>query len=296
MTSWLKSSLFTLLLLTITTSQAGISLGGFSLGTSDDDSNIDFGKVFDTIKQTKSAFTSIDTDEEIQLGRQAAAVFLGAAPLSTNLVLNRYLNRVGHRLIQHTERANLPWRFGVLDTDSINAFAAPGGTIFVTLGLIKKLDSEAELACVLSHEIAHVLRRHHLQAIKKNARFKLTGNLIGMAAETSNTAAMDKVLGGVKELYSRGLDKEDEFEADHMAMVIAARAGYDPYSLMTVLHKLDTLNPDASTLALWFKTHPPPIKRLETLGNTIGDDMEPYADQFHGAKQFGDNARLTSNK
>jgi predicted Zn-dependent protease len=288
MTRWLLPILCILLLLSVSSSHAGISIGGFSIGSSEDDSNIDFGKIFDTIKQGKSAFSTIDTAEEIELGKQAASVFLGAAPLSDEITLHRYINRLGYWLIQHTERPTLPWRFGVLDTDSINAFAVPGGYIFVTRGLIDQLDSEAELACVLAHEIAHVLRRHHVQAIKNNARFKLTGNLIGMAADNTNTAALDTVLGGVKELYARGLDKEDEFEADHMAMVIAARAGYDPYGLMTVLQKLDTINPDASTLALWFKTHPPPIRRLEALGETIGGNLEIYAGQFYGAKQFAD--------
>lgn len=269
------------------TTQAGFSIGGFSLGKSGDgEKEVDVGKMFDTIKEGKRAFGKISKKKEIEFGKQAASVILGAAPLSGNDALQQYVNKIGHWLVDHTERKDLPWKFGVLETNSVNAFAAPGGYIFITQGLIDKLDNEAELACVLAHEIAHVLRRHHLLAVKKNARFKMTTNMVSLAAKGKDQKSVDKVVGGVKELYARGLDKNDEFEADHMGMVIAARSGYDPYALMAVLHTLDSVNPDDRAMALWFKTHPKPAKRLEKLDETIKEKLEKYAEQALGQDRF----------
>ena len=107
-----------------------------------------------------------------------------------NEALQRYVNRVGRWLTLHTERPGLPWHFGVLDHPNVNAFAAPGGYIFVTRGLVEKMHSEAELAGVLAHEIAHVLRKHHLNAIQKAAG-------TGMVADALSFAARPRARGGI---------------------------------------------------------------------------------------------------
>src|SRR5690606_22482768 len=152
------------------------------------------------------------------------------------------------------------------DTDSLNAFAAPGGYVFITRGLLLNMRNEAELAGVMAHEISHVLKRHHLNAIQKNAQTGLVADLASMAAGSSKNAGLaDKAIGASTELYARGLDKDDEFEADRMGVVLAARAGYDPYGLPAVLQTLDGMNSQDSGLALMFKTHPAPQKRLELL-------------------------------
>jgi predicted Zn-dependent protease len=151
--------------------RAGFSIGGFSIGgSSDSDNNIDIGKVFDVIKHGKQAFSDIDEEEELEIGKQAAAVLTGSAPLLENKSLQQYINKVGYWLTLHTERPALSWRFGILNTESINAFATPGGYVFITLGLLNELQDEAELAGVLAHEIAHVLRRHHVIAIKSKGK------------------------------------------------------------------------------------------------------------------------------
>jgi predicted Zn-dependent protease len=276
-----------LILFTYPTFAFDFSFGGFGSGGGDSDSgtSVDVGKIFDTIKHSKQAFSDISEEEELVIGHDSSAILLGTARLHPDAVLQHYVNRVGKWLSMQTERPDLPWSFAVLDTSSINAFAAPGGYIFITHGLLKKLSSEAELAGVLAHEISHVLRRHHVIAIKKKARGSLAADIISITTDV-NPAVKEAVLNSAKDIYSKGLDKGDEYEADHMGVVIAARAGYDPYGLMAVLMTLDSINPDESDFSLMFKTHPAPEDRLNTLDTLMGVKMEIYADQKQGMERF----------
>ena len=113
-------------------------------------------------------FGKYSTADEIRIGQQIAGNLLGAVPLVRDDGLQRYVNVVGNWVVAQAGRTELPWRFGVLDTEDINAFSAPGGYVFITLGLYRQLDSEAELAGVLGHEIAHVTQKHHLKVLKNH--------------------------------------------------------------------------------------------------------------------------------
>jgi predicted Zn-dependent protease len=178
--------------------------------------------------------------------------------------LQHYVNEVGVWIARQSERPDLPWHFGVNDSDYINAFATPGGYVIITKGMMKQLRNEAELAGVLGHEVAHVNRKHHLKALRKSAFAGLLGE--GLAAASNRHADLVKQLAGpTRELYARGLDKSDEFEADRMGVVLAARAGYDPYGLPAVLTTLASADPKDNYLTLLFKTHPLPQARLDTL-------------------------------
>jgi predicted Zn-dependent protease len=180
----------------------------------------------------------------------------------------------------------------VLDSPNVNAFAVPGGTIFITRGLLERMRNEAELAGVLGHEIAHVLRRHHLKAIQKGAQAALAGDALQMALRERGGAARDKLIAFGTEMYGRGLDKSDELEADRLGIVIAARAGYDAYGLPSVLQTLQAMNAQDSQLALMFKTHPAPGERLDT----IGSRMQPVLDQYAGQPQLAERFLRTLGK
>ncbi len=239
----------------------------------------DLGNLLDKAKKVTEVASEGADDQEAGLGRQWAATLLGAAPLVDNEALQRYVNRVGLYLAMHAERPELAWRFGVLDSDNINAFATPGGYVLVTRGLLARLRSEAELAGVLAHEIAHVVERHHLKAMRKGKGLKLGGELLsefGLKGKGS-AEVNDKLISSAKEVMERGLDKSDEYEADRMAVVIAARAGYDPFGLPQVLQTLAALNAQDGSLALLFATHPAPEARLQALDKAIGDRLDAYA-------------------
>jgi predicted Zn-dependent protease len=246
--------------------------------------SLDVNRLVDTVKNVGRAVREIDEPDEIAIGRDVASRLLGAAPLVADPALQRYINHVGRWLAAQTERPDLPWQFGVLEAPRVNAFAVPGGTIFITRGLLEKMRNEAELAGVLGHEIVHVLRKHHLKAIQKGAQTGLAGDALSAALKDRAGAARDKLIAFGTEMYSRGLDKSDELEADRVGVVIAARAGYDAYGLPSVLQTLQAMNAQDSAVALMFKTHPAPGARLETLG----EKMQPVLDAYSGQPQLAE--------
>ena len=127
----------------------------------------------------------IDETREIEIGRQLAAVLLGSKPLLQDAPLQRYVNQLGRWISLQSSRPRLPWTFAVLDDPGFNAFAAPGGFIFVTKGLVDRVD-EAELAGILAHEVTHVTERHHLEALRAKARAGLATQFLGSQIRTGN--------------------------------------------------------------------------------------------------------------
>lgn len=219
----------------------------------------------------------INEAEEIKIGGDLAGMLLGAAPLVNNPAQQRYVSALGRWLALHSARPALPWKFAIIDSDDFNAFSTPGGYVLITRGLLMQMRSEAELAGVLSHEIAHIEKKHHLVALQKSLRdqsltemrryFSVrTGNVIG----DRFTAAM---LTAGKDMYINGLGANDEYEADRIGVVIAARSGYSPFGLAGVLQTL-TATTDESAYGLHKRTHPLPLDRLARLDAAMGNRFD----------------------
>ena len=220
------------------------------------------------------ALTGFSEEEEVAIGRQAAGNLLGAAPLVNDLKLQRYVNFVGRWVATQSERPRLKWHFGVIDSNDINAFAAPGGYIFVTKGLYRLLKNESELAGVLAHEVAHVVHKDHLKLLLQN-RLLEAGSKI-LANRTGENEQIKILIGNGAEIFARSLDKDAEFEADRTAVVLAARAGYDPFGLPAVLQEIGRTAKDDSSVALLFRTHPHPDDRLFSLDEAIGNRFDSF--------------------
>ena len=263
--------------------------------------NFDINKLLDTAKSlgkagqaVVKAHQDVGEEEEADIGKDYASLLLGAAPLVRDPDVQRYVNRVGRWVSLHSERPGLNWQFGVLDSDNVNAFSTPGGYVLITKGLLARLKSEAELAGVLAHETAHVVRKHQLNAMRKSATAQAGTDLMSDLATQQGQryqAAKERLVGGMKEVMLRGLDKGDEFEADRMGVVIAARSGYDPYGLPAVLQMLQHMNPQDSSLALMFATHPDPGARLDALESVAGTRLDPFAAQPEAAERFASQMR-----
>lgn len=228
--------------------------------------SLDLGRIFDIGKDVADATKGMDEKDEIAVGREVAGRMLGAAPLVADPELQSYMNRVGRWVASQAERPDLPWHFGVIDSPSINAFAAPGGYVLITRGLYEILDTEAQLAGVLGHEIGHIVRRHHITVMQKSAALSAGARI---AQRDNRSQLVNNLIGTGAEVMARGLDKGAEFEADQMGIILAARAGYSPYGLIEVLHKLSARAGDDASLALLFKTHPHPGERLSQLGEAL---------------------------
>ena len=212
-------------------------------------------------------------EEEIALGREITGSLLGAAPLVKDEALQKYVNQVGRWVANQSERADLPWKFGVIDSNDINAFAAPGGYVLITKGLYQKLQNEAQLAGVLGHEIAHVVKKHQLKVLQKQQLLNIGAGKLGDLFSKNDKLAK-KVIGSGAEISARSLDKTAEFEADRMGMVLATRAGYDAYGLPDVLQTIGQTNKSDDSVALLFKTHPHPDERLTKLGDSAGSSFD----------------------
>ncbi|HLP97056.1 MAG TPA: M48 family metalloprotease [Sideroxyarcus sp.] len=225
-------------------------------------------KVIEAMKELKGP----DDAEEIAIGRQIAGNLLGAAPLVKDAKLQKYVNQVGEWVASQSERPDLPWHFGVIQSDDVNAFAAPGGYIFVTLGLYRLLQNEADLAGVLGHEVGHVIRKHHLKILQQSKLVDAGGK--ALSKEIGGSDTVQKLIGSGAEIVARSLDKDAEFEADRIGVVLATRAGYDAYGLPGVLQQIGHFAGDSDSVALLFKTHPHPDDRLAKLDGAMGDRFD----------------------
>lgn len=226
----------------------------------------------------KLAASNQGDDEEIKAGEGVASSVLGAAKPSQNAKLNAYVNLVGKNIALKSDRKNLPWSFALIETSSINAFAAPGGMILITTGLYELLDSEDELAAVLAHEIAHVNKQHHYKIIKQQKMVEMGSNMFQKElSKDKDNALAKKIVGMGAELIARGLDKDSEFEADRDGMVLAARAGYDSSAMLSVLAKLQRKGSSDGSLQLLFKTHPSPADRITKLTSVLSPELEAAA-------------------
>jgi len=254
-----------------------------------------FGAVTNVIAKAKSAqkigegLRRINEQEEIKIGGDLAAMLMGAAPLINDPAKQRYVNNLGRWLALHSERPGLPWKFGIIESDDFNAFSAPGGYILITRGLFDRMRSEAELAGVLAHEIAHVERKHHLEALQKSMRDQsLTEMRSYFSVSTGNSLAdrfSNALLAAGKDLYIKGLDKDSEYEADRIGVVIAARSGYSPYGLAGVLQTL-TATSDEREYGLHNRTHPLPLDRLARLDAAMGTRFEAMSGLIEDTPSF----------
>ncbi len=244
-----------------------------------------------TVGKVVEAQKEVTQQEEIVLGQLVGSNLLGAGGLWDDKKAQRYVSKVGKWLATNSDRPDLEWHFAVLADDSLNAFAAPGGYIFITRGLLLSMKSEAELAGVLGHEIAHVTRKHHLAAIRSDKNSALFKDILSTVANQTllqskyaaisplATPAIAGLANGLTKLYLRGLDKEDEYEADKIGVALATRSGYDPFGLPAVLQQMQSVRPDAKQMELLFKTHPSFSSRLERLAGVMGSEFDRFEAQ-----------------
>lgn len=274
---------------------AAAQFGGIDLGRA-----LDIGK-----KVVKGAEASRDlsTEEEIALGEAVTAGFLGAAPLHRDAGLQRYVNRLGRWLAYNSDRNDLPWAFGVIDTETINAFAMPGGYVIVSSGLLKRLATESELAGVLAHEIAHVVKRHQVAAIQSSQRSEVFTSITkelaaeqiarrggGYAAQQVKTWASNAAQELIRDgFFLRPLDRSMEYEADDLAIAIATRAGYEPYGLVATLQMLAQHKGEADGASV-FSTHPPAADRIAEIEH-LAPVMERYAANPKNEQRFQQHIR-----
>ena len=212
----------------------------------------DIGKHMGTIKSTadatQKAARPISDEEEYFVGRAVAAQIISSYPLSDDKGLTTYINKVGQTVALHSEKPYTygGYHFALLDSDEVNAFACPGGTIFITSGMLKTVENEDELAAVLAHEIAHVSHRDGIAAIKKS-RWTEAVTIIGSSAVkeygAQDLSKLVSIFEGsiddiVKTLVVNGYGRDQEYSADKTALIYLEKTAYNPSALKDFLDRL----------------------------------------------------------
>lgn len=207
------------------------------------------------MKVVKSMMPIKYREEKAIGGAVALKVFARFGGPHPSEALHQYVALVGKNVALASVRPEIPYYFAVLNSPEPNAFAAPGGYIFITIGLFKKLASEAELAGVLGHEIAHVARKHSLKTLERSKLLHGVSELTLTAME-KDPKMFANIIDDVSEsLFTRGLDHKLEFEADHLGTRYAARLGYQPQGLDRFLRKLNEHQASGGG-SVFFQTHP----------------------------------------
>ena len=246
-------------------------------GADDDKKNSDLENIGNrNINKGSINFTSIE--EEMQLGRGLAADIERETKLVTDPVITEYINRMGQNLVRNSD-AEVPFTIKVIDSDEINAFALPGGFLYVNTGLILAADEEAELAGVLAHEIAHVTARHGTESQSKSQIVNLAsipliflGGVGGLAARQVAELAIPMTF--LK--FSRGAEEE----ADFPGAQYLHRTGYDPGAMITMFEKLQAQQKSTpGKVSGLFSTHPATEDRIGKTKETIANVL-PIRDEY----------------
>lgn len=217
--------------------------------------------------QPTSGFDLFSRQEEIQAGQQAAAQTESQLPLLPESdPITKYVQKLGQELASHAPGQKWPYSFHVVNQRQINAFALPGGPIFVNLGTIQAADNEAELAGVLAHEISHVVQRHGTRSASKQMAAELPLAILGglMGRGTLAQMAQLGISFGVGSYFLRN-SREAESEADLLGTDIMYDSGFDPHAMARFFSKLEELNGKQGAVAEFLSDHPSPGNRAQAV-------------------------------
>ena len=233
-------------------------------------------------------------EKEIAMGRQLAQQVERQAKVITDPVIAEYVNRVGQNIVRNSD-AKVPFTIKVLDSEEVNAFALPGGFFFINSGLILRADSEAELAGVMGHEIAHVAARHGSRSATKGGIAQIGMLAAAIAIPYGWTGyAVQQGAGLAIPMGFLAFSRANEREADHLGLQYMYKAGYDPTAFVDFFEKIETLeNRKPGSVAKVFMTHPMTDDRIKASQEEIQKDLNPKPEYVVNTSEFNDvKARL----
>lgn len=242
----------------------------------------------------------ISEAQEIQMGQQAAQEVQATMGLVDDAQLQAYVNDIGQRLAANSERPNIPWSFAVVDDPTPNAFALPGGPIFVTRGMMNLMSTEAQLASVLGHEIGHVTARHHVTSMSRQQLAQLGLGIGGMIVP--QVQQLGSLAGAGLQLLFLSHGRDAERQADDLGFQYSLAQGFDVREMAVVFTSLQRLGDEGQRSAVpsWLMTHPAPgdrvaatEARLATMpapASALRIGRQPYLDQLQGLI-YGENPR-----
>ncbi|MBI4470846.1 MAG: M48 family metalloprotease [Acidobacteria bacterium] len=223
--------------------------------------------------KVKPGINVFSLEQDIEMGREASKEIEQQLPMLDDPATVSYVSTLGKSLASKSDKPDLPWEFKVVNAADVNAFALPGGFIYVNRGLIETAASEAQLAGVLSHEISHVTLRHGTNQVSKSLMVQMPLSVLGGAIGKGGwKGALTQV--GISAGMALALSKfsrTDETQADILGTQLMTKAGYDPHQLAGMFQTLKKLqDSEPSRLELWFASHPDPSNRIERIEKEIG--------------------------
>ena len=223
---------------------------------------------------SEQVVTSGDVSAEVAFGREIAARILARYKPYDDPALIRYVNLVGLALARNTNRPELNFHFMILDTSEVNAYAAPGGYVFITKGALQLMKDESELAGALAHEISHVAEMHVVKELKikgtDDSAISGLAQLAGGSTESARAAFSQAVDKGLEMIFKNGYKREDEMQADKTAVSISALSGYDPAGLAKYLNRISAGKEKITDPS--DPTHPTFAARISQINDVIAKD------------------------
>jgi beta-barrel assembly-enhancing protease len=216
------------------------------------------------------AFSLISVDQEVQIGRQAQAEVRQQVPEVRDRTVTGYVQSLGRTIAAHADGPRYPYSFSVANAREINAFALPGGPVWVHRGAILAAQNEAQLAAIMAHEIAHIANRHAADRISKGLATSLGLGLLDALLGNSRRAQIAEIGAAVAANATMAkFSRDDEREADEMGMIYMRRAGFDPGGMAELMRLLRTQQRrDPSSVEVFFASHPSPADRLARLDSS----------------------------
>ncbi|NOZ60974.1 MAG: M48 family metalloprotease [Calditrichaeota bacterium] len=213
----------------------------------------------------KKEFMLLTQNDEIALGKQSDRDVVATYGVYQDQNLQNYINSIGKKIAKLSHRPNLDWQFRLLDSPVINAFAVPGGFVYITRGILAYLNNEAELAGVVGHEIGHVAARHSAKSYSKAMVAQLGFGIGGMLSETFRKYS-GLAQFGTQMLFLK-FSRDHERQADALGVEYSTKAGYDSRNMANFFVTLQRLNPQSAQGGLpgWFSTHPNPAERVQSI-------------------------------
>ena len=234
-----------------------------------------FGRLNDALnkaqKVKKLADIKVTAEEERQIGQQVSDRIVEEFGVFQDANVTKYVTLVGSVLAQASSRPDLDWQFVVLDTDGVNAFAAPGGFVHITRGLLGLIRNEAELAGVLGHEIIHATEKHTVNAIQKGDAVSFASDEVSSSGSMTQTLVTKFADAAYKSILDNKFSRNDENESDAKGVEVANKVGYAPAGLSDVLTKLAERNRAAKEQNGLFASHPVIEDRIAKIAKTIKD-------------------------
>lgn len=220
-----------------------------------------------------AALQLVSVEQEIEIGREAQQEIQRQVPQLRDAALERYVDGIGARLVQHAPGNQYPYSFTIADYKEINAFALPGGPVWIHRGAMAAAQTEAQLAGVLAHEVAHIAERHTADQLTKQT---VASGLLGLLGSVLNNGGRGEAAARIgANLFAQGLflkfSRDDEREADRVGMEIMERAGWDPHGMIEFLAILrDQEKTRPGNVAVFLSSHPAPGSRVRELEAVIG--------------------------